>query len=147
MKEVVEISPTGQIRAKLNNFKILGGPMEKIEKARWVAATMHALDTISAAATKELKEYIKEIGMEVSIPGVSFNFKVTESVDWDRVNKKMKGMVCEIFDQHHIDPKRFMVFSATSTKGIDLLEDQKFLQKLTLALPREVTTRFTTSKT
>ena len=142
MKDVIEIRPNGSAIAKINSFAILGSPDGKIEKARWVASVVHAIETIRDDALDNLKAYIKDIGMEVSIPGISFHFKTSEGVDWDRVNKKHKEQMCEIFERHHIDPKRFMVFSSTSTKPLPMLENQALLTEIHKILPRNVSTRF-----
>ena len=128
---------TGDYSVLSNNFDCLGDT----QKAVKLAGLSNVLAEMNNRAKKGLREHVKEFGA-VAIPGMTFEYRADIKVNWDKINKKMRPEIYEIFDKHGVDPKDFMVFSQTASVAAFTHENQALVEELSEALPKKTTTMF-----
>jgi len=114
-----------------------GGMPQAVKTAGFITLLEEALENLK----KELKTYVS-LTSPVAIPGRIYEFRAKEGIDWDKVNKKFRKQVYEVFDECGIDPKEYMGFSQTLSKEILQSENEKLCKKLGELLPRKTTTEF-----
>lgn len=143
MKEFIEVDPeSGAYTVKMNNFKILNDH----RKALSLLSLYHVLGEAYTSIEREIKPFILANGA-LAISGVVYEFKGTEKINWNIVNKPaMREKIYEIYAKHNIDPKSFMGFSETFSKSIWLTENPMLIKELAELFPRKVETRFSGSK-
>lgn len=138
LQEYMDIDDSGNIRVRFDNLKILGDT----GKAVRLAGLVNILDQVSDVATKNLKEHVKAYG-PIAIPGKIFEYRASEpKVNWDRVNRSLRAEIYAIFEKHGVDPKLFMGFSQTFSKGVWLTENERLVKDLAAILPMSVDTTF-----
>lgn len=138
MKEFIEPLPNGDYRVLPGNLQILGDTFKAIQVAGLIQAGEEAL-TVARAS---LKSHVEATG-PIAIPGVVFDFKGEEKIDWKKCNtKKRRQELYAIFERHGVDPKDFMSFNATASKAIWATDNEALLKELAAYMPRTVETRF-----
>jgi len=139
VKDAIEVLPDGNYRVHGQNLQILGDTQRAVR----VAGILNVLEELVKTAKGNLKDHVTAFG-SIAIPGKIFGFKASEEkVDWDKVNyKKLRQVVYEIFDKHHVDPKDWMGFNQTFSKDIWRLENVKFIEELSAAIPKTIDTSF-----
>ncbi len=136
--EYLEVKENGDYRVKNNNLQIFGDT----QKAVKMAGLVNVLEDLIGNAKDELKQHVKMYGA-IAIPGKIFEFRSSdEKVDWDVVNKKLRDKVYKIFEKYEVDPKMFMSFGQTASKGVWLLENEELLRELSAAMPKTRDTTF-----
>jgi transposase-like protein len=141
LKDSIDIDEaTGSFKVKNDNFKILGDT----QKAVKAASIMTVMDEASNKFSKEIREHVKQSGIGIAIPGKVFEYRPEEKIDWDKINKsdEKRDEIYAIFEEFGINPKHFMGFSETFTKGVWLLQNEALVQRLAAAFPRKITTKF-----
>jgi CRISPR/Cas system-associated exonuclease Cas4 (RecB family) len=142
VKEFIELRDDGTWAAKPNNFKTFGDT----DKAVALAGLINITEEVTKKAKDGLREHIKLSGVGIAIPGKVYEFRASDSVDWDRTNSKLKGQLMEYIKSNGKDPARYMGFSQTFTKGIFLDEDSTFVEGFRVLLPVSSSTEFRGSK-
>lgn len=112
-----------------------------------VAGYLNLFEEIIKDLKEDLKEHVSFSGTPISIPGKTYCFRASESVDWDVVNKKLKNKAYGIFEEYGIDPKQFMSFNQTASKSVWQLGNEDLVKKLAEIFPRKVSTEFRGVKT
>lgn len=112
------------------------------ERAVKVAGYLNLFEEIVKDLKGDLKEHVSFSGSPISIPGKTYCFSASESVDWDTVNKKLKNKAYAIFEEYGIDPKQFMSFNQTASKSVWQLGNEDLVKKLAEIFPRKVSTEF-----
>jgi hypothetical protein len=136
--EVFEIDEkSGKAKVKAKTPKILGS----VEKAVQIAGVITVLDEFMSAAKKALKDHTDLYG-PVAIPGMIYESRAKEAIDWDKVNKAYRLLAFEVFKRHNVDPADYMAFGATASKPIWLLGNAKLVEELSALFPRTVSRRF-----
>lgn len=142
MADLIEVDKaSGNYRVKHNNLKILGETTKAVKLAGYVNVMEEILDR----ARKELKEFVKFAQAPIAIPGKIFEFRASEEkVDWDKVNKsgEIREKAYKIFEKYGLDPKMFMGFSQTISKGVWLCDSETLLKELAALFPRHRETTF-----
>jgi hypothetical protein len=136
LKEVVEFNSDGIPHVK--DFRI----RRETGQAVKVAGYLNLFEDIVKQLKEELKEHVSFSGNPISIPGKVYCFRPTESVDWDQVNKRLKNKAYAIFEKHGIDPKQFMSFNQTASKGVWLAGNEQLVKELTELFPVKTSTEF-----
>jgi hypothetical protein len=138
MAEFIEADEQMNVRVIGQHLKILGDTQRAVR----IAGLINVLEEVLGIAKDELKEHVKNAG-PIAIHGKVFEFKASEpKINWDVVNKGLRGQVYQIFDKHKVDPKNFMGFSETHSKMIWLIENEQLIKDLAAVMPRKVETRF-----
>ena len=137
LEKYISIDENGY-RVKKNNLEVLGDN----EKAREVAASIHLLEEFLKTAKKNLKDFVNTYGVQVSIPGKTYDTRAKEKINWDKVNKGQKMQVVEAFNRHGVDPVQYMGFSEKSSAPIWVEGSQKLREELSSILPRKIDTDF-----
>jgi hypothetical protein len=119
-------------------FKILG----QVDKAVEVAGAITVMEEALKLARKELREHVKGSEFGVSIPGRVFEFRVEETIDWDKVNKFFKERAYAVFEKYGVDPRIFMGFTQTHSKEVWLLGNKPLLDELSALFPRKKSSEF-----
>lgn len=138
MLEFIEINEHGSARVKVEGFKILGDT----NKAVKVAGLINVLEEAISFAKDELRNHISVSCSPIAIPGKVYEFRGTEGIHWDTVNKKLKDKAYAIFAKHGVDPKHFMGFSQTFSKSIWMTENEELVKELAELFPRKLETKF-----
>lgn len=142
MAEFIELLPNGDYRVKPQNLHALGDTMKAVKLAGFVQAGEEAL----GIAKSSLKAHVEATG-PIAIPGVVFDFKSTEKIDWNKCNTKgRRKKLYEIFESHGIDPRDFMSFNATASKAIWAIDNPGLVQELSEFMPRKVDVQFSGRK-
>lgn len=136
MKELIEIDDHGRAHAK----NVLG-PIVDTAQAVKQAGYLNVLEQVVAEIKDNLKEHVKLYG-PVAIHGKIYDFKATEGVDWDKVNKALKNKLYDIFSKHGIDARQFMGFSQTFTKSLWMMENEGLIKELASVLPKKASSEF-----
>ena len=135
--EFVQVDENGNVRVLANNLRILGDT----NKAVKLAGLTNVLEEVVSSAKEELREHVKMSG-PIAIPGKIFEYRGTEGINWDSVNKKLRGEAYAIFEKHGVDPKQFMSFNQTASKGVWLTENEALVKELAELFPRKTETKF-----
>ena len=133
--EFMKIDESGKVTvAPQAAFKINGNQHQAVK----IAGILNVLEDVVDIAKSELKEFAKA-GNVVAIPGKTYEYRVPEqaSIDWDEVNKKLRIQAYAIFEKHGVDPKDFMAFSQTASKGIWRAENPELVRELAELFPRK----------
>lgn len=141
LAEYVERKEDGSYTVKPGSLEVLNDTNQAVR----LAGSVHILEEFVSRAKKNLKAFVDDYG-PVAVPGVTFKYKEQEKINWDRVNKKLKDNVIEIFKKHKVDPQKFMGFSETFSKGIWATENNKLVKALSEYLPRKIERRFSSYK-
>lgn len=142
MAEFIEVNQEdGTFTVKMNNFRILGDHMKAVKQL----GLMHVLGEAYSQIEKEEKAYIKDTGA-LAISGMVYEFKGSEKINWDPVNKKLREKTFEIFNKYGVDPKCVMGFSETFSKNIWMMDNPALVKELADLFPRKIDTKFTGSK-
>jgi len=138
MKEFIDIDDNGNYRVKMNNFKLINDTQKAIK----FAALMNVLDVTSTEINRSLREFVKAFG-PIALPGIKYEFRGSESVNWDQVNsKRLRPTVFEIFKKHEVDPTMFMGFSQTFSKTIWMIDKPALVKELSEIFPKKVDVKF-----
>lgn len=137
MAEFMERDANGNVRVKADHLRILGDT----NKAVRVAGLINVLDELMDRAKGELKEHVKNSG-PIAIPGKVYEYRPSEGIHWDKVNKGLREQAYAVFEKHGVDPKAFMSFNQTASKGVWLLGNEALVQELSELFPRKVETKF-----
>jgi len=139
LAEFVSVDPeTGtMVSAKPSDYKILGNTYKAVK----IAGLLNVLEEATKIAKKELREHIKYTS-PIAIPGKVYEYRASQGINWDKVNKTMRGKVYEVFDKHKVDPKLFMSFNQTASKTIWMAENELLIKELSDILPRKSETKF-----
>lgn len=135
--DVVDVDEGGKVHVKRDNLKI----MHDTGKAVRVAGLIEVLENMKKVATAELKEHVKGSG-PIALPGVMYEFRPSEGIDWDKVNKSLRNETYAIFEKHKVDPKAFMGFNQTHSKDVWMMGNQELVKELSSAFPRKTKTEF-----
>jgi CRISPR/Cas system-associated exonuclease Cas4 (RecB family) len=136
--EYLEVKENGDYRVLNNNLKIFGDTSKAVK----MAGLVNVLEDLLGNAKDSLKQHVKEFGA-IAIPGKIFEFRASdEKVDWDVVNKKLRGKVYEVFEKHGVDARTFMSFGQTASKSVWLLENEELLKELSAIMPKTRDTTF-----
>lgn len=139
MQEFVTIDEaTGNYRVNVAGFKIL----HDVNKAVKVAGLINVMEEAVKIAKDELRTYIKNSGAPIAIPGKVYEYRGSEGIDWTKVNGKLREKAYAIFEKHGIDPKLFMGFSQTFSKGVWMTENEQLVKELAELFPRKLETEF-----
>jgi len=136
VKEVLEFDGEGIPHMKA--FSIL----KDTGRAVKVAGYLNLFEELVKGFKEDLKEHVSYSGTPISIPGKTYCFRSSESVDWDHVNKKLKNKAYAIFEEYGIDPRQFMSFNQTASKSVWLLGNEELVKKLSEIFTRKVSTEF-----
>lgn len=136
MKEVVQFDSEGRMHAR-SPFVILGDTSKAVK----VAGYINILETLVKNLKDDLKEHVKASGA-IAIPGKIYCFKGEEVVDWDVVNKRLKTSVYDILERHGVDPREFMGFSQTFSKGLPFHSNGELVTEVLNILPKKLTNEF-----
>lgn len=119
MSEFIDYDPElNNYKVKINNVHCLGD----MEKANKLAAAAYVVDEWLGVVKKNIREHIKMYETPITINNITWGFKPSSGPDWDKVNKKLKPMMLEIFKKHGVDPTIFMSFNqSTTTPALDPL--------------------------
>lgn len=137
LKELIEVDECGNTQVKMDNLQILGSAA----KAAKFAGYYNVLSEIRAKVNDELKEHVKKYGA-IAIPGKIYEFRPSDEIHWDAVNKKLRKETYEIFEKYGIDPRAFMSFNQTASKSIWMAENEQLVRELAALFPRKTTTTF-----
>jgi len=141
MKQFINIDAnTGQISVNRDNYKILG----QTGKAVQVAGVINVMEEAMKELRGELRDFVKQSGSPVAIPGKIFGYQTKEEINWDKVNKSadIRKKAYDIFESHQIDPKEHMGFSQKFSSGVWLHSNDDLVKQLSLVFPRKNTTKF-----
>lgn len=138
MKDFVEINEHGNARVKMDHFKVLGDTTKAVK----LAGIINVLEDALSFAKDELKEYVKQSGSPIAIPGKVFEYRGKEGINWDKVNKGLREKTFEIFKKHGVDPVSFMGFSQTFSQNIWMAENEALVKELSEFFPRKIETKF-----
>jgi len=144
VREFFNVSEDGRIQVKAENLAILGNTGKAVK----VAGMINIFEEMLKKAKSSLREYVKESGMAIAIPGKVYDFYSDTSIDWDKVNKsaEIKEKAYAIFQKYGIDPKDFMGFSQTFSKPVWMLENEALVKELAETFPRKSSTEFSGKK-
>jgi hypothetical protein len=104
---------------------------------------MNVIDELSTQINKNLREYVKTVG-PIAIPGKVFEYRGTEKINWDKVNKDevLRRDVFAVFEKYKVDPMYFMGFSETHSKNVWMLGNEALVKELAELFPRKMETKF-----
>lgn len=139
MQEYLSVDEaTGNFRVHAQGFKILNDT----NKAVKIAGLISVMEEAVKVAKDELKAFIKNAGAPIAIPGKVYEFRGSEAIDWTKVNGKYREQAYKVFEKHGIDPKLFMGFSQTFSKGVWMTENEALVKELAELFPRKLETEF-----
>jgi len=141
MEDFLNVDPsTGQVTVKPENYKILGQTGKAVQLAGVLNVMEEAVKTIKG----ELRQYVKQSGSPVAIPGKIFGYQAKEEIHWDKLNKSgdLRNKAYEIFEKNEIDPRDHMGFSQTFTKDVWLHSNEELVKELSALFPRRVKSEF-----
>jgi CRISPR/Cas system-associated exonuclease Cas4 (RecB family) len=119
------------------SLQIMGNTQKAVE----VAGLLSVLEQTVKVCKEELKDYVKD-GGPIAIPGVVYEFRADEKIDWGKINKKMKKDVMEVFKKHNVDPTAFMGFSQTLSNHLWMYDKPELIKELSQLFPRKASTTF-----
>ena len=135
--EMFDLGDNGLLKPKRFMTLAEGGT----EAAVRFAGNITVLEDTLELMKKELKTYVS-MTSPIAIPGKVYEFRAKEGIDWDKVNKKFRKQVYDVFEECGKDPKEYMGFSQTFSKDMWRSEDPKLCEKLGELIPRKTTTEF-----
>lgn len=141
VKEVVEF--TGEGIPLVRDFHIRRDSSQAVK----VAGYLNIFEDIVKSLKEDLKEHVEFSGAPIAIPGKIYCFRTSEAVDWDCVNRRLKNKAYDIFDKYGIDPRQFMSFNQTASKGIWMIGNEELVKELSQLFPIKKTTEFRGVKT
>lgn len=141
LMELFEFDATGNLSPKRYLNLTHGGTPQAIKFAGYI----NILDDLMKGLKEDLKEYVTAYG-PIAIPGKVYDYRTSESVDWDRVNKTLKNKAYDVFAKYGIDPKMFMGFSQTFSKTVWMLENKPLLEELSQLFPKKMSAEFRGTK-
>jgi CRISPR/Cas system-associated exonuclease Cas4 (RecB family) len=115
--------------------------MNNTQKAVEVAGLVSVLEEIVGLCKEELREHVKQFG-PIAIPGKVFEYRGTEQINWDLVNKNLKKTAAAVFTKHGVDPMDHMGFSQTFSSSVWMLDKPELVKELSKIFPRKVKTEF-----
>jgi len=140
--DLFEFNEAGNLSTKRYLSLHEGGTAQAVKFAGYI----NTLDELLKSLKDDLKEFVGLYGA-VAIPGKVYEYRSSEGVNWDAVNKKLKNKAYEVFEKYGIDPKMFMGFSTTFSNGVWILENKALLEDLSKLFPRKVSVEFRGKKT
>lgn len=137
MAEFIEVDGEGRYYAKNNHLRVLGDTNKAIK----VAGMVTVLSEVVNKGKEGVRKHVEQYG-PIAIPGVTYEYRAHEKINWDLVNKKLRSDVYKVFEKHGVDPKVFMGFSETFTKSLWMFDKPELIKELASILPRKPETRF-----
>lgn len=138
MKDFIEVNEHGNARVKMDHFKVLGDTTKAVK----LAGLINVMEDAVGFAKDELKTFVKQSNAPIAIPGKVYEFRGTEGINWDKVNKGLRQKTLEVFKKYNVDPMLFMGFSQTFSKDIWLTENEALVKELSELFPRKIETKF-----
>jgi hypothetical protein len=138
MSQYFEKDERGALYVKSDNLKILGSQ----HKAVQIAGLLNVLEEVVKVCKNELRDFVKAAGGAVAIPGKTYYFKPDEKINWDAVNKKLRGEAYKIFAEHGVDPKDYMSFNQTASQTIWTINKPELVKALAALFPKKISTEF-----
>jgi len=126
----------GFVMIKDDNVAILGDT----NKAVYIAQMIKVLETYVNAARKTLRDHVKEFG-PISIPGTLYEHRPKTEVDWKKANK-IRWDLKKLLVDNGIDPVEYMGFSATFSKDLALIDNDKLRKEIFDKIPTKTSTTF-----
>lgn len=142
LSDLVEITPEGRMVSK-SPLSILGDT----HRAQSVAGYINVLEDVLKRLKEDLRQHVEFSGTGIATHDKIYSFIPTETIDWNSVNKgPVRNILYDIFTRHGIDPKTYMSFNQTASKGIWRLGNEMLLKELSDVLPKTVSTEFKAKK-
>lgn len=142
MEEFIQRDEHGHVRVRSDNLKILGSTSKAVQ----IAGLINVLEETTNVAKKELRGHVKISG-PIAIPGKVYEYRAEEGVDWDKVNKGLRENAYKVFEKYGVDPKNFMSFNQTASKGVWLTGNEALVKELAELFPRKASSKFAAYKT
>ena len=137
VRQYIELDEAGGYRVKDDNFKILGST----HKAVKLAELKNIIDVMGSRINDELRAHVEFSG-PVAIPGVIFEYRGEEKIDYDYASKKQKAEFIKICQEHGEDPFVHMGITATHSKSIWKSGKEELVKALSKLFKRKTATTF-----
>jgi hypothetical protein len=138
MDEIIEKAPDGQIFLKKKDFKIMGDVTRAVQTAGYI----NVCEELLKALKDELKDHVRKYEAPVAIPGKVFEFRASEGINWDKINKSLRTQTYAIFEKHKVDPKAFMSFNQKTSSTVWMIENEALVKELAALFPRSLSSEF-----
>jgi hypothetical protein len=137
MADFITVDESGNFRVLMDNLEILGDTSKAVK----LAGIKRIIDEWSNKIEHKLKAHVEFAG-PIAIPGVIYEYRAEEKIDYDYATKKQLDEYVEICRAHDENPLKYMSLNATSSKTVWRCGKEQFVGALSKLFKRKTSTTF-----